>query len=219
MKNSQEIIGVLEQQGLLPLFFHADKNIAASVLKALYRGGIRVVEFTNRGPEALDNFTYLKKLRDAEMPGLYLGAGTIKTKAEALAYIEQGTDFIISPGLHEEVCTAATSAGTFWIPGCMTPSEIMKAERLAAKVIKIFPGNILGPGFVSAVKEVFPNLKFIPTGGVLLEQSSLQNWFGSGVIAVGAGSTLISKTMLTSGDFSSLETRTGDMLKLVASSR
>lgn len=219
MNNSNEIIGLIREQGLLPLYFHQDKNISVDIMRALYAAGVRVIEYTNRGAAALANFAYMKKITDAELPGLKLGAGTIKTKQHAVDFISAGADFIISPGLNEEVCQVGNQHKIFWIPGCMTPSEIMAAERHGALMIKLFPGSLLGPEFLSSIKELFPEILFIPTGGVKLEQQNLAAWFKSGVVAVGAGSTLIGKSAVESGDFDSLQQAAKNALRLVAAVR
>jgi len=104
-----------------------------------------------------------------------------------------------------------------WVPGCMTPSEIIKAETLGAKMIKIFPGNILGPGFVSAVKEIFPGLLFMPTGGVELGKDNIAGWFKSGVCAVGMGSKLITKQLLEAKDYAQITRATQDVLAIIKS--
>lgn len=217
--NKTEAIETLTRQGLLPLFFHRDKVVAANILRSLYRAGVRVIEFTNRGAEALDNFSYLRQVRDRELHGLLLAAGTIKTKQHAQDFINEGADFIISPGFNQGVNEVAARTATFWIPGCMTPTEIMNAEEAGATMIKLFPGNILGPAFLSAIKELFPGLRFIPTGGVLLEKENLNSWFKSGVMAVGAGSTLMNMTEIDSGDFSNLEKSAKKALQLISSVR
>jgi 2-dehydro-3-deoxyphosphogluconate aldolase / (4S)-4-hydroxy-2-oxoglutarate aldolase len=209
MNKQKEILKVLGEQGLLPLYFNADKEKSGNILRALYQAGVRTVEYTNRGEEALRNFTYLRNIRDKELPGLYLAAGTIKTRQQALQFIVEGADFIISPGLNEEVGNTANEKHTFWIPGCMTPSEIMKAEELEASVIKLFPGNLLGPGFLTAIKELFPRLLFIPTGGVKMEEENLSAWFKAGVTAVGAGSTLVK------GSTDEIENATKDALAMI----
>ena len=97
----------------------------------------------------------------------------------------------------------------------MTPSEIIKAEQLGAKVIKLFPGNILGPGFLSAIKELFPNLLFMPTGGVEVEKENLAGWFKAGVCAVGMGSKLITKALLESRDYEGIKAGTLKTLALI----
>jgi 2-dehydro-3-deoxyphosphogluconate aldolase/(4S)-4-hydroxy-2-oxoglutarate aldolase len=217
MKEENELINRLSQQAILPLFFHQDKNVCSEIIRALYRAGVRLVEFTNRGQEALENFRHMKSVRDAEMRDLLLGAGTIKTAAQASAFADAGADFIISPGLSEEVGRICGERKLPWTPGCMTPSEIMKAEQLGALLIKLFPGSLLGAGFVQAIKELFPGLKFIPTGGVTIEEKNLSEWFASGVIAVGAGSTLIDKKALAAGDYQKIQMATASALQLAQS--
>jgi 2-dehydro-3-deoxyphosphogluconate aldolase/(4S)-4-hydroxy-2-oxoglutarate aldolase len=215
MDNKANIINVIRQQGLLPLYFNRDKEISGNILRSLYKSGIRVVEYTNRGPEALSNFRHLRNISDEELPGLLLGAGTIKTEDDAYAFVTENADFIISPGLNEKVGEVGYKKSVLWIPGCMTPSEIMMAEALDATLIKLFPGSLLGPGFLSSIKELFPELLFIPTGGVKLEEENLRAWFKSGVCAVGAGSTLISKEAIDAGNYASLESAAKKALEMV----
>lgn len=218
MDKKEQIINEISKQGLLPLYFHQDKETAGNIMRALYNAGVRVIEFTNRGAQALDNFHHLRTIATKELPGLLLGAGTIKTRDNASDFIDAGADFIISPGLNEEVGVFANSRNILWVPGCMTPTEIMKAEELAATLIKLFPGNLLGPAFLSSIKELFPGLMFVPTGGVKLEEENLRAWFKSGVIAVGAGSNLVNKDY-EKGKFSVLEESTRKVLELVKSVR
>lgn len=92
----------------------------------------------------------------------------------AQIYIDAGANFIICPGLVEEVAEIADKNDMILIPGCMTPSEIIRAENMGAKMIKLFPGNMLGPEFMSAIKVLFPNLMFMPTGGVSLDKKILK---------------------------------------------
>src|SRR5699024_1826929 len=114
------------------------------------------------------------------------------------AFIDAGADFIICPGWIREVAKVADENNLLWIPGCMTPSEIIAAENAGAKMIKLFPGSQLGPGFVKSIKPVFPHLLFMPTGGVDVTKENLTEWFQSGVCAVGMGSKLVRKDLLAS---------------------
>jgi 2-dehydro-3-deoxyphosphogluconate aldolase/(4S)-4-hydroxy-2-oxoglutarate aldolase len=212
---SSNPINLLIEQGLLPLYFHTDKEVSANILRALYRAGIKVVEYTNRGAEALANFKHLRSVSDKELPGMLLGAGTIKTDKHAREFIDAGADFLISPGWSKKVAKITSHENILWAPGCMTPTEIMKAEEYGAELVKLFPGSALGPGFVSAIKELFPHLLFIPTGGVKLEEDNLRAWFKSGVCAVGAGSTLIDKKAVDLGDYASLESFTASSIDLI----
>ena len=210
--------GIIERivtQGVLPLYFHPDATVSTEVLKALYAAGIRAVEYTNRGEAALENFKQLKETRDRELPGLLLGIGTIKRKKEAKAFMKAGADFIICPGMIEEVAETVHKEEMLWIPGCMTTTEIIRAEDAGAKMVKLFPGNLLGPSFVSAIKELFPNLLFMPTGGVEVSKENLTGWFKSGVVAVGMGSKLITKEILQNKDYEQLINKTKEAMALV----
>ncbi len=213
MKNKDSIIQLITEQGVLPLFFHQDPEVCKNVFRSLYAAGIRTIEFTNRGAAALENFKVLRELCNQELPGMILGVGTIKTRKDAENFIEAGTDYIVSPGLVEEVVQTANENQLLWLPGCMTPSEIIQAENWGAKTIKLFPGNMLGPSFLKAVKAVFPDLLFMPTGGVTAERENLENWFNAGVWAVGMGSQLIRKDLLEARDYEKIKENT---LKTVA---
>lgn len=209
------IIKRIAEQGVLPLYFHPDAAVSVDVLKALYAAGIRAVEYTNRGEAALNNFKLLKETRDKELPELLLGIGTIKRKKEAKAFIKAGADFIIAPGIIEEVAETVHKEEMVWIPGCMTTTEIIRAEDAGAKLIKLFPGNLLGPAFVSAIKELFPDLLFMPTGGVEVSKENLTGWFKAGVAAVGMGSKLITKEILEKKDYEQLINKTKEAIALV----
>jgi 2-dehydro-3-deoxyphosphogluconate aldolase/(4S)-4-hydroxy-2-oxoglutarate aldolase len=89
---------------------------------------------------------------------------SIKNAQMAEIYIQAGVDFIICPGRVEEVANVADKNKTLWVPGCMTPSEIIHAGNLSAKMIKLFPGNILKPEFMTAIKALFPDLMFYAHG-------------------------------------------------------
>jgi 2-dehydro-3-deoxyphosphogluconate aldolase / (4S)-4-hydroxy-2-oxoglutarate aldolase len=206
MDKRTEITEQIIAQGLLPLYFHPSVEISIEILKALYDAGIRTVEYTNRGEEALDNFKKLRKVCDNELKKMSLGAGTIKDAEMADKFINRGADFIVSPGFMEDVFDVAYSNKILWIPGCMTPTEIIKTEQFGIKLIKLFPANILGPDYINAIKDIFPELLFIPTGGVDLEKDNLKAWFKAGVSAVGIGSKLISKVIIENKNYSKITT-------------
>ena len=215
MSKKAELLKLIPEQGILPLYFFKDEQTSVEILKALYNAGIRAVEYTNRGEAALNNFKRLRSEVDAEMPGMYLGIGTIKDGAMAQTFIDAGADYIICPGLVESVAEVADRHGILWVPGCMTPSEIIRAETLGAKMVKLFPGNILGPGFMSAIKELFPNLLFMPTGGVELDRGNIESWFKAGVCAVGMGSKLVSKDVMENKKFTELTASTIEALEII----
>jgi 2-dehydro-3-deoxyphosphogluconate aldolase/(4S)-4-hydroxy-2-oxoglutarate aldolase len=215
MDKKAEILKLIPEQGVLPLYFYKDTEVSIGVLKALYDAGIRAVEYTNRGEAALKNFSAMRAVCDSELKGMYLGVGTIKNAQSAQAFIDAGADYLISPGLVEDAVAVADKNNLLWVPGCMTPSEIIKAEQLGAKMVKLFPGNILGPGFMSAIKELFPNLLFMPTGGVEAEKSNIAGWFKAGVCAVGMGSKLITRAALEGKDYAGITKATQETIAII----
>jgi 2-dehydro-3-deoxyphosphogluconate aldolase/(4S)-4-hydroxy-2-oxoglutarate aldolase len=215
MSKKQEILALIPEQGILPLYFYKDTTITLETLRALYKAGVKTVEYTNRGEAALANFKAMRKLVDTELKGMYLGIGTIKNKDAAQAFIDAGADYLISPGLVEKAAEVADKNDMLWIPGCMTPTEIIKAESLGAQFVKLFPGNLLGPDFMSAIKELFPNVLFMPTGGVDTSKENIASWFKSGVCAVGMGSKLVSKALLEAKDYAKIESLTKEVLATI----
>lgn len=219
MSTGYKILDNIVSQGILPLFYNESAEVSVETTRTLYRAGIRVIEYTNRGAAALDNFKQLKKAQQDEMHDLVLGIGTIKTVQHAEDFIAAGADFIIAPIVNPDVARIAKQHNLLWCPGCMTPTEIHLAQENNAALIKLFPANILGPGFVSAIKELFPGQLFMPTGGVELTVENISAWFKSGVCAVGMGSKLITRDILSSGSYNQLYADTQEALKLVQAAR
>jgi 2-dehydro-3-deoxyphosphogluconate aldolase/(4S)-4-hydroxy-2-oxoglutarate aldolase len=215
MERESYIIEALQKQGFLPLFYHADKSTCLEVTKLLYNTGVRAIEFTNRGENAFENFLALVEGKKTSMPDLLLGVGTIRTAEQATRYIEAGADFLVSPVFDSSVADIAYMQKVLWIPGCMTPTEIHVAETAGCKLVKLFPGNVLGPGFVSAIKELFPAMLFMPTGGVEVEEENIRAWFDAGVCAVGLGSKLISKKDLDEKKYEKIGRKTAEAMAII----
>lgn len=216
MSNIQKVTDAIVKQGILPLYFNADETTTIDILKTIYKAGIKAVEYTNRGEAALRNFAKMVEIRNAEMPDLLLGIGTIKNLEQAKAFEAVGADFYISPGFVPEVAEYLIAKDLFYSPGCMTPSEIIAAENAGVTFIKLFPGNMLGPDFLSGIKDIFPNLKFMPTGGVDTTKENIEGWYKAGVSAVGMGSKLISKKLMEAKDFATIENETKKVLNLIS---
>lgn len=205
MDKKKKIVDLVIDQGILPLYFHKDVAVSTQVLRALYRAGIRVVEYTNRGEKAIDNFLQLRKVVDKELPGMQLGVGSIRNKIEATEYINEGASFIATPAVIESVAMLVQNNNLLWVPGCMTATEITLADDLGAILIKLFPGNLLGPSYISAIREIFPELLFMPTGGIEVSEESLSSWFKSGASVVELGAELISNNLLETEDYEGIE--------------
>ena len=217
MNKKSTVLNLILEQGMLPLFFHPSEEETIAITKIVYDAGIRVIEYTNRGEEALSNFTALKKEALTSMPDLQLGIGTIKTPEQAEQFIAAGADFIVCPTVNPEVGEITHGAGLLWAPGCMTPTEIALAQKHGAELIKIFPANILGTAFVSSIKGLFPGQLFMPTGGVDLSRENIAGWFKAGVCAVGMGSQLISNDIMKNKNYDLLKKNTEEVLEVLKS--
>ncbi|OYU84519.1 MAG: bifunctional 4-hydroxy-2-oxoglutarate aldolase/2-dehydro-3-deoxy-phosphogluconate aldolase [Flavobacterium sp. BFFFF2] len=215
--SAQNTLQIILKQGVLPLFYHPDIEVCMGVLDALYAAGIRAVEFTHRGDAAETNFIAIKASIPTRYPDLNIGIGTLKNRAQAQKYHELGADFLVSPGLVPSIAQYASEHNMLYTPGCMTPTEIIQAETLGITFVKLFPGNLLGPEFVSAIKELFKGMYFMPTGGVDATDESIGSWFKAGVSVVGMGSKLISKSRLDQRDYSSIEQSTRQVIQWVQS--
>lgn len=219
MKNKQAVLDSILKQGMLPLFFYEDAEVSVQIVRTLYKAGVRVMEYTNRAKEAFENYRILKSVQETEMPDLYLGIGTVKTVGDATKYINAGADFIIAPTINPDIANMVNAHKGLYIPGCMTPTEIHLAQQHDAALIKVFPANVLGPGFISAVSDVFRGQLFMPTGGVDLTKENITGWFKAGVCAVGMGSKLITKEVLQNKLYDQLYTNTVNTLQLIQTSR
>ncbi len=201
------------QSKLIPLFYEDDVNIVVDVVKALYEGGIRTIEFTNRGAKALDNFKALVAIKK-DMPELYLGIGTIKNEEDAKKYIDAGADFLISPVFDASIADIAYLHKVLWIPGCMTPTEIHVAQSAGCNIVKLFPGNVLGPGFIEAIRPLFRDVHFLVTGGVEATEENILGWLKAGAAGVGLGSKLITKNVLSNKQYDTLTQTTKKLLSI-----
>src|SRR5882762_4906852 len=191
----QQIASVMKTSGLVPLFTHDDAKISLQVVQAAYAAGIRVFEFTNRRKNSLEVFQELVGQRK-HYPDLMLGIGTIMDGATTKIFLDAGADFIISPILKPEMADPCQQQHKHWIPGCATLTEIITAKELGAEIIKVFPGAVLGPGFVSAVMPVVPDLQLMITGGVEPNEKNLSAWLNAGAFCVGMGSQLFTKEIM-----------------------
>jgi 2-dehydro-3-deoxyphosphogluconate aldolase/(4S)-4-hydroxy-2-oxoglutarate aldolase len=215
MKTKQDILDGILKQGILPLFYNADAELSAQIVRTLYKAGVRTLEYTNRGASALQNFKLLKQIQLDEMPDLNLGIGTIISTNDAEIFIEAGADFLVAPLTNPDVARIADDHQLLWIPGCMTPTDIYQAQCLGAALIKLFPANVLGPSFLTSVKELFRGRLFMPTGGVELNAPNLMEWFAAGVCAVGVGSKLVPGKISDTNSFNDLYAKTVEALDLV----
>jgi len=214
-----EVASVMEQTGLIPLFFNNDVDIAKKILKACYDGGARLLEFTARGDFAVEIFSELSKYAITKLPGMIIGVGSVTDAAAASLYMQLGANFIVTPVLREDIALVCNRRKVLWSPGCGTLTEIARAEELGCEIVKLFPGGIYGPNFVKGIKGPQPWTSIMPTGGVAPTKENLEAWFNAGVTCVGMGSKLIAKEANGTYDFVKIENKTRESLQIIKAVR
>jgi 2-dehydro-3-deoxyphosphogluconate aldolase/(4S)-4-hydroxy-2-oxoglutarate aldolase len=175
---------------------------ARRIAVALAAGGVHTIEITYTCP---DPPAIIRSLASEGPENVLVGAGTVCTAEQATSAIDAGAQFLVSPGLVEEVIAVAKERDIAMMAGAVTPTEVMAAERLGVDVIKLFPGSLFNPSYARALAGPFPKLKFMPTGGVSLD--NLKDWIDAGVLAVGIGTELVQREAVAAGRFEVITSR------------
>lgn len=220
VKDRMAVLAAMMDQGVIPVFYHADAEVCRNVIQACANGGAKCIEFTNRGDFASALFLDLARHFAKADPSVILGVGSVVDAPTAGIYIASGAKFVVGPLLNPEVARLCNRRKIPYSPGCGTASEIGAAEELGCEIVKIFPGeSVGGPAFVKAVMAPCPWTRIMPTGGVEPTEKSLREWFEAGIVAAGIGSKLITKEMLDAKNYAGIERKVRETLDLVKSIR
>ena len=185
--------------GVVPVVVLEDAEQAVPTAKALLAGGINAMEITFRTAAARDSIARVA----AEVPEMIVGAGTVINVEQLHQAIEAGAKFIVSPGSDADVIREAMKLNVPITPGVVTPSEIMLGLKLGVKVFKFFPAESYGGlKTIKALCGPFPQIRFIPTGGI--SQNNAQAYFENPKIVAVGGSWMVTKDMVVSGDFAGI---------------
>lgn len=157
------------------------------MIERLKKKGVRAIEVTYTTPNAERIIASFQEEQD-----LIVGAGTITTLEQAQSAIEAGSQFIVSPGYHPMIGEHLSFYDTLYVPGVLTPSEIMQAKADGYCLLKLFPSGSFGLSYMKNLQGPFPEIEFIPTGGI--HPADVPKWLKAGAVAVGVGSQLESST-------------------------
>jgi 2-dehydro-3-deoxyphosphogluconate aldolase/(4S)-4-hydroxy-2-oxoglutarate aldolase len=192
---SAEIKAEIERVGLVPVLRAQSEAEGHALVEAMLAGGVTVVEVTMTVPGAVDLLRALKKQHGSK---LLLGSGTVTTAAQAVATIEAGAEFVVSPSLHPEVIAKTKELGKVSIPGALTPTEVITAWNAGADYVKIFPCSAVGgASYLRSLRAPFPELQLIPTGGVT--QQTAADFLKAGARALGVGADLVNAKAIAEG--------------------
>lgn len=185
----------IEQLGIVPVLRARSAEEGRALVDALVAGGIVAMEVTMTVPGAVDLLRTLKKEYGER---LLLGSGTVTTAEQAVATIEAGAEFVVSPSFHPDVVEVTKELGKVSIPGSLTPTEVITAWRAGADYVKIFPCSAMGgASYLKSLLAPFPELRLIPTGGVTLQTAA--DFLKAGARALGVGTDLVNPKAIADG--------------------
>lgn len=210
-----QVLSAMKETGMVPVFYHSDIEVAKNVVKACYKGGVRVFEFTNRADFAHEVFCDLVKFAAKECPEMIMGIGSIIDAPTAAQYIQMGANFIVGPMFNPEVAKVANRRLIPYSPGCGSVSEVGYAQEMGCDVCKVFPGDVLGTAFVKGLKAPMPWSNLMVTGGVKPEEANLKGWFDAGVTCVGMGSNLFPADLIKAKDWNGITKLCSDVLAII----
>ena len=210
-----QVLTTMQETGLVPVFYHADPEIAKQVLKACYDGGVRAFEFTNRGDFAQEVFAVLVKYAADELPGMILGIGSVVDPGTAALYLQLGANFVVGPVYNPAIAPVCNRRLVPYCPGCGSASEVSAAQEAGCGLCKVFPGDVLGPAFVKNLRAPMPWSRLMVTGGVKPERDNLAAWFKAGATCVGMGSNLFPKDAVAAGDWARITALCRDALQII----
>lgn len=218
--NKIQVLQAILATGMVPVYYHADAEVAKRVVKACYDGGVRAFEFTNRGDFASEVFIELVKYARRECPELILGVGSIVDAPTAALFLQYGANFVVGPYLNPEVARLCNRHLVPYTPGCGSVTEIGTAHELGCDLVKIFPaGNVGGPSFVKNIKAPLPWTLVMATGAVEPTEENLTAWFKAGVACVGMGSKLFPKETVSAGDWEAIAEKCRYSLDIIKRAR
>jgi len=194
----EEVLTRIRSTGVVAVVRAETGEQAVRIAEACLEGGVNAIEVTFTVNGALE---VMKELRRRYSGGeLLLGAGTVLDPETARMAILEGAHFVVSPSLSEETVRLCHRYRTACLPGAMTLREIIAAMETGAEIIKLFPGDSLGPSFLKAVRGPLPQAQLMPTGGVSLDNAA--DWIHARAAAVGVGSQLTAGAK--TGDYASI---------------
>ena len=213
--NKIQVLTAMKATGLIPVFYNSDSEVSKNIVKACYDGGIRAFEFTNRGEFAHEVFGELVKYAAKECPEMIMGIGSIVDAPTAALYIQLGANFIVGPLFNPEVAKVANRRLIPYAPGCGSVTEVGIAQEMGCDLCKVFPGDVLGAGFVKGLKAPMPWSNLMVTGGVKPEEGNLKGWFDAGVTCVGMGSNLFPQDLIKNNDWTGISKLCSDALAII----
>lgn len=194
------LIELVKEEKIVAIVRGIKQEDSLATVEALVEGGIRLIEVTMNTEGVLEIIQQWRKRFENE--NVYIGAGTVLDTEMAQAAIDAGAQFLVTPNLDEDVVKLAIEQEIDIIPGVMTPTEIVKAVKAGAKVVKLFPAGTLGVKYIKEIKGPLSHVPILATGGVNLD--NINEFLEQDIVGVGLGGSLVKKDMLENKNFKAL---------------
>jgi 2-dehydro-3-deoxyphosphogluconate aldolase/(4S)-4-hydroxy-2-oxoglutarate aldolase len=212
--NRPEIPEQLEASRIVAIMRRTDATAAVETADALIDGGILALEVTCDSPGALE---MIRAISRGLGHRVLVGAGTVLDAQTAQAALDAGARFLVSPHTEAPLVSAFAERGVAWIPGAMSPTEVLSAWRAGAVVVKLFPAGPLGPGYVKDVLGPLREIPLLPTGGVTLDNAA--DFLRAGAWGLGMGSALVDARLVADRRFDELRDRASRLTRVAKECR
>jgi 2-dehydro-3-deoxyphosphogluconate aldolase/(4S)-4-hydroxy-2-oxoglutarate aldolase len=206
-----EILERIKSEKVIALIRADGPGSLLDCARALSAGGLNVIELTMTTPGAMELVAELSR----KLPEVLIGLGTVLDAETARAGVAAGAKFIVTPALRPKVVRTCVQLGVPILSGALTPTEIAAADDLGADVIKIFPAEFFGPAYIKSLRAVFPQVQFLPTGGVTVK--TIAEFLRAGAFATAAGSALVDNASLKARDWAAITARAREFVQAAAS--
>jgi 2-dehydro-3-deoxyphosphogluconate aldolase / (4S)-4-hydroxy-2-oxoglutarate aldolase len=212
--NREQTLARIREIGLLAVLRGPSPDLTIKMVEALVAGGVLGIEITHSTPNAAD---VVQELDSRFGDRILLGMGTLTQPLQADEARNAGAHFVVSPHCEPDLARAMIATGLPTMIGALTPTEVEYAHRLGSDVVKIFPGSLVGPGYLKSLRGPFPHIPLMPTGGV--NAANVAEWFAAGAVAVGAGSELCPPGLAKEGRFPEITERAREFCEAVVQAR
>ena len=212
----EQVLTRMKEDCLVAVVRAKNKEQGEKVIDAIIAGGINFIEITMTMDEG-NPVEFIQFMADKYRNNdkVVIGAGTVLDPETARAVILAGANYVVSPGLNVETIKLCNRYRVPMLPGVMSPTEAITALEAGCDIIKVFPGNVVGPGAISSFKGPLPQGDFMPSGGV--DVDNVDKWIKAGACAVGTGSSLTKGAK--TGDFDAVTAKAREFVEAVAAAR
>lgn len=212
----EQVLTRMKEDCLVAVVRAKNKEQGEKIIDAIVAGGINFIEITMTMDEG-NPVEFIQFMADKYRNNdkVVIGAGTVLDPETARAVILAGANYVVSPGLNVETIKLCNRYRVPMLPGVMSPTEAITALEAGCDIIKVFPGNVVGPGAISSFKGPLPQGDFMPSGGV--DVDNVDKWIKAGACAVGTGSSLTKGAK--TGDFAAVTAKAREFVEAVTAAR